>query len=599
MAPIPAIWVAASTATSNAVVVGDFYQLPPIVISGNDLPLKWLGRDVFEVAGVDGTEDPTGRRVNLLEQHRMHPQISVIPNTLVYEGRLIDAYGMDRQGEDALAKWHRSDWGHDHPVLLVDTGSVGAWVTSVSRGSRASRLNFLSATICVDLAGRLLRPDRETLAASDRPRILIACPYSPHARFLELLLHEEGLASDSQAGTAAYVQAGTAHSFQGKQADVVILDLVNDEPHFRVGMFDARRNGQVKRLMNVALTRAKRRLVVVGDFAYIQKTANKEAFLRRDFLPFLLSHYPRVDARDVVPVGLAARAARAQSKLTGGPVEADADRLVVTQERFYSVLQSDVAGARQRIVIYSAFLTQDRLGQLAPQLRAAVERGVRVYVVTKARTDRSRAELANYQRLETTLAGWGITVIHKRRMHEKLIFVDDEVIWVGSLNPLSFSNTQEIMERRRSRNVATDYAQTVLLEKLLAGYEEGRPTCPGCGKEEFASEGYRDPFYWTCEDRCYPRRAGEPPLTDGLIKCANCGGPVEFGEWGGKPMWRCRDNPRHRQRIARTHLRLPKMRELVPKRELKKLEDVLGMPGARRRRTERDEGQRTLLTFED
>jgi len=37
------------------------------------------------------------------------------------------------------------------------------------------------------------------------------------------------------------------------------------------------------------------------------------------------------------------------------------------------------------------------------------------------------------------------------------------------------------------------------------------------------------------------------------------------------------------------------MRELVPKRELKKLEDALGRPGTRRRRTERDEGQRTLF----
>jgi hypothetical protein len=336
---------------------------------------------------------------------------------------------------------------------------------------------------------------------------------------------------------------------------------------------------------------------VVGDFAYIQKQARR-AFVGRDLVPFLLSRYPRVDARAVVPVGLVTRAARAQSKLTGGSVEANADRLVVTQERFYSVLQSDIAGARQRIVIYSAFLTQDRLGQLAPQLRAAVERGVRVYVVTKARTDRkNRAERANYQSLETALAGWSITVIHKRRMHEKLVFVDDEITWVGSLNPLSFSNTQEIMERRHSRNVAGDYAQTVLLEELLAAYEKGCPSCPVCGEEEFASEGDDEPFYWTCENRCYPRSVGQPAVAEGLIVCANenCGGPVEYGEWGGKPVWRCRTNPRHRQRIARTHLRLPKMRELVPKRKLKNLEDALGSPGTARMQVEDGEGQRALF----
>lgn len=587
MAPIPAIWVAASTASDNAVVVGDFRQLPPIVISENDLPRKWLGRDIFEVAGLNGTEDPTGRRVDLLEQHRMHPQISAIPNALVYDKRLLDAPEMDRQGEPELVAWYRSEWGHDHPVLLVDTSSVGAWVTSVSRGSRASRLNFLSATICVDLAGRLLRQDRKELPNGDRRRILIACPYRPHARLLELLIREEDLARD--------VLAGTAHSFQGSEADVVILDLVNDEPHWRVAMFMPDHDDAVRRLLNVALTRARRRLIVVGDFEYIQKQA-KHAFLGRQLVPFLLSRYPRVDARDVIPVGLAARAARAQSKLTGGSVEADADRLIVTQERFYSVLQDDLAKAYQRIVIYSAFVTQARLGQLAPHLRAAVERGVRVCVVTKARTDRTRGEMANYQRLEKTLADWGITVIHKRRMHEKLIFVDDEITWVGSLNPLSFSNTQEIMERRRSRNVAADYAQTVLLEELLAGYGGGRPTCPICGNEVVASEGAEDPFYWTCvEEDCYSRGVDQPPLTDGLIVCANCGGPVEYGEWGGKPMWRCSDNPRHRQRIARTHLRLPKMRELVPKRELQRWEGPLGAKVARSRRREDRNQQQTLF----
>ena len=56
MAPIPALWIAASIADSNAIVVGDPKQLPPIVISNHDLAKKWLGRDIFEVAGFKGYE---------------------------------------------------------------------------------------------------------------------------------------------------------------------------------------------------------------------------------------------------------------------------------------------------------------------------------------------------------------------------------------------------------------------------------------------------------------------------------------------------------------------------------------------------------------
>lgn len=567
MAPIPALWVAASLSIKNAVVVGDPKQLPPIVISDKEMPQKWLGKDIFYVAGLsDGNSQPP-YLVELLEQHRMHPDISAISNHLIYDGQLKNAATTnDANSDSELFLWYRHEWGHDNPVLLVDTGPLGAWVTSVSRGTRSSRLNFLSATLCVDLAEQLLKENRSILSEGDQKRILIVCPYRPHARLLRLLIETQELSKD--------IRAGTAHSFQGSEADVVILDLVNDEPHWRVGMFIPGNDKDAKRLLNVALTRAKRRLIVVGDFNYIMKQA-KKAFIGRELIPFLCNNYPRVDDRNVVPFGLAGRAAKAQAKVIGGTIEPQADRLIVTQERFYSIFLSDLAATQNRVVIYSAFITQDRLGQLEPQIKAALERGVRVYVITKAHSDRNKSELTLYRIFEKTLAAWGVTVIHKRGMHEKLVFIDDNVLWSGSLNPLSFSNTQEIMERRCNKVVVKDFANTLLLDELVGPYIAGMPSCPICGNEIIASEGPKDPFYWTCiEDGCYSRSVDQPPLTDGIIRCANCGGMVKYGEWGGEPVWRCVDNPRHRQRIARIHLKLPKLRVLIPKRELLKLDKL-------------------------
>jgi superfamily I DNA and/or RNA helicase len=585
MAPIPAIWVAASRATENAVIVGDFRQLPPIVISKSALAEKWLGRDVFEVAGLNGMVHEGSRRVDLRDQHRMHPEISAIPNSLVYDGRLRDAAGLEQR---SMGPWYNAAWGHDAPVLLVDTGSVGAWVTSISKGGRASRLNFLSATICVDIAEQLLKVDRIAQAEGERARrVIIACPYRPHARFLELLIKEQGLDGD--------VLAGTAHSFQGSEADVVILDLVNDDPHWRVAMFTQAHDETTRRLLNVALTRAKNRLIVIGDFEYIQRQA-KRAFLGRDLVPFLLSKYPCVDAKVVVPSGLAGRAAEAQAKIVAGSVEADADRLVVTQELFYAVLRNDVGIAQRRIVIFSPFTTQDRVGQLELQLKAALERGVQVFVVTKPHSDRSKKDIPSYRTLEKTLTDWGITVMHKQGMHEKLVFVDDNILWVGSLNPLSFSNTQEIMERRFSETVVSDYAKALRLEDLVGAYGQGIPSCPICGSEVVASEGRDEPFYWTCVEKgCYSRGIDQPPLTNGAITCANCGGRVEFGEWGDEPAWRCTLNKKHHQGIAGTHLRLPKMRAIIPSRELKKLERRFNGEASGTRPKDPDVGQATLF----
>ena len=562
MAPIPALWVAASLADHNGVVVGDFKQLPPIVLSDNELAQKWLGRDVFEVAGMMSPVGAPEHFVALREQFRMHPEISAIPNVLFYDNELRDARGTDC--DSSLTCWYRHDWGFDCPVLLVDMEPVHAWVTSVPRGRRrSSRLNFLSATVCVDIAETLLRADRERLEPGERPRVLITCPYRPHAQLLEMLLREHDLTGD--------VLAGTTHSFQGSEADVVILDLVNDEPHWRVGMFNPNFDDRIRRLLNVALTRAKRRLIVLGDFKYIGKQA-KKAFLGATLLPFLQSRYRCESALDIAPAGLSARAARAQSKVFGGEIEPDADRLTVTQEHFYPMLQGDISRAESRLVIFSPFITEARLAMLEPHLRAAVERGVRVFVVTKTRDEHD----AGYRFVEEALRTWGAVVIHKKGMHEKLVFVDDRVIWSGSLNPLSFRDTQEIMTRWDSPRVFKEFATTLRLHDLLAEYGEGPPSCPICGCEVVASEGNRAPFYWRCvADHCYRRRIDQPPIAkDGIVRCLNCGGDVIYGTWGDKRVWRCVENKRHRQPIAWTDLHLPKMRALIPKRELNKLQSA-------------------------
>jgi superfamily I DNA and/or RNA helicase len=562
MAPIPALWIAASVADKNAVVVGDWKQLPPIVLSTHELSKKWLGRDIFEVARLTNNFQHSCL-IDLKEQYRMHPDISSIPNELIYQGMLKNAPCTTNLAE--LENWYRVGWEHDTPVLLVDTASVGAWVTSVARGKGSSRLNFLSATICIDIVEHILLEDRDKLKDGKPPRILVACPYRPHAKLLDLLIKESGLQHE--------VMAGTAHSFQGSEAGVVIFDLVNDEPQWRVAMFTPKYDENMKKLLNVALTRAKHRLIIVGDFEYISKKA-KKAFVGIKLLPFLLNRFPVVDSLDIVKSGLAARAAKVQTAVLGGDIEAAENRIVVTQESFFHYLRSDFTHARFRIIVYSAFITQNRIAQLEPPLRAAIERGVSIYIVTKPHCDRTKREIRQYQMLENTLTDWGAIIVHKRGMHEKLIFIDDSILWGGSLNSLSFRDTQEHMERRFSKKVFTEYAKTLRLNDLIEGYNDGTPRCPICDSIIIACEGRDEPFYWRCvnEDCNYTRSIDQPVIQGGIINCNRCGGKVEYGEWGGKPAWRCLENRRHHQKMARTHLRLPKMRALVPKRYLTKLD---------------------------
>ncbi|NTW99041.1 MAG: AAA family ATPase, partial [Geobacteraceae bacterium] len=356
MASIPALWAAALLAEKNLVIVGDFKQLPPIVLSNNDLTKKWLGRDVFEASGMKAKwvrKETPPYFVPLLEQRRMLPEIAEVAN-LFYDKQLVNAFTAPEQYRDyeSFTNWYVKDWKFDNPIVLVDTASLNAWVTSVVKNGNSSRLNFLSATVAVDIAEQLLSPNRPPRMEGVPKRVLIVAPYRAHAKLVTVLLKDFANLQDE-------VVAGTAHSFQGSEADVVIFDTVVDEPHFRVNLFMPTLDEDLKCLLNVALTRAKFRLFILGDFEYCQKQG-RNAFFGKRLIPTLLKRFPCVDARDIVPEGLAARAAKAQMTAMGGKIDPDSERIVVTQEDFYRILSSDTEAANSRIIMYSPFATTDR-----------------------------------------------------------------------------------------------------------------------------------------------------------------------------------------------------------------------------------------------
>jgi hypothetical protein len=406
----------------------------------------------------------------------------------------------------------------------------------------------------------MLRSDRQPLEDTAPPRILLVSPYRAHSRLVSLLLRDREPKKE--------ILAGTTHSFQGSEAPVVILDLVNGEPHRRAGMFDAAYNEEHQRLLNVAVTRAQRRLVVVGDFDFIARAANRHAFLRQ-FVEYLLKHFPGVNASDIGGANLAASALRLEAFKTG--TLTDADYLVVSERDYFSVLFTDLSAAQKEVVIFSPYLTTARLSALEPSLRAATARGVRVVVFTRLPDERTRTEAAEAAVIESTLGDWGVQVLHKRSMHEKVVFIDDQVVWVGSLNTLSQGASQELMIRWRNAGLAADVRKQLRLTEILDTYNHGDGSCPICGSELTPAEGQRG-AYWRCVGGDYTRNLEAVPPKDGRIVCSNCSAPVRFGNWGEGYAWRCEVNPRHHQRVFPSHLRLPKMRELVPAKAQRDLE---------------------------
>lgn len=574
-ASIPALWCASCLAEKNIVIIGDFKQLSPIVMAETDYAKKWLGIDVFMHSGMQARvgigKKPPNNFVVLDEQYRMEEEIADIANLYYKEQgvRLKSDDTLRCEERDEFYKWYA--WKRTkQSVHLIDTKNLHAWVTGVSQGKGHSRLNCFTAVLSVDLAFQLLEnklqenKNSENSELFKKPSILIVAPYKPHIAKVNQLIEFEY--KSRCLDDLGLIRAGTIHSFQGSEADVVIFDLVIDEPHWKANLFmkDKAVSSELEKMFNVAVTRAKFKLFIVGNYSYCQKRAKDNALgiLLKYLLDVKKLHLE--DAKKLFP-----QLTYAPNKMYAGNGNLSSQHIICREDNFDDYFLEDIQQCKQKLIIYSPFIAQERLSRLLPYFADAVKRGRSLTVVTKAISDRGKTELEHYKKCENELRDLGINIIHKKGMHEKLIFVDDSVVWVGSLNALSFTAmTGEIMHRQFDKKLAEEYAKVFGIEHLSEVAQNAKEQiCPICGSEMLMAESDSGGFYWTCENKDYTRQTTQQYPHDGIIRC-KCGAPQTF-IMKTQPRWVCSVNHSHYQRMREGDLKLEKMLALIPKNEQK------------------------------
>jgi superfamily I DNA and/or RNA helicase len=117
------------------------------------------------------------------------------------------------------------------------------------------------------LAGLLLSLQKERSNFPDYS-VGIISPYSQQVQVLNALIEEHPILKDFK-----NIRVKTIDGFQGREKDIIYLSLVRSNPQAEIGFL------QDLRRMNVALTRAKYKLVVVGDSATICSHPFYEAFV--------------------------------------------------------------------------------------------------------------------------------------------------------------------------------------------------------------------------------------------------------------------------------------------------------------------------------
>ncbi|MFO0585056.1 MAG: AAA domain-containing protein [Anaeromyxobacter sp.] len=225
----------------RAVLAGDHLQLPPTVLSAA-AQAGGLGTSLFERL-VEAHGDLV--KVTLAEQHRMNEKIMAFPSAALYGGAL--------RAHPAAADRHLDD----APLEVVDTSGRG-FEEETPEGSE-SKVNPGEAALVADEVRAILA---RGLAPAD---VAVIAAYDAQVQRLRDLLAaevEEGLEVD------------TVDGFQGREKEAVVVSLVRANADGEVGFLaDVRR-------MNVAITRARAKLVVVGDGATVARHPFYERFLK-------------------------------------------------------------------------------------------------------------------------------------------------------------------------------------------------------------------------------------------------------------------------------------------------------------------------------
>ena len=233
----PACWIALQR-TGRVVLAGDHCQLPPTVISQEaargGLAASLMERLIAELG--------QGICRRLTTQYRMHEAIMEFSSTEFYEGKLRADSSVEAHLLQDLPEVVPSPLTST-PLEFIDT--AGASYDEEVEPVGESRFNRQEAELVARKVQALLD------AGIPAAEIAVIAPYSAQVRLLREMLVVEGLEIDSVDG------------FQGREKEVVIISLVRSNTKGEIGFL-----GDTRR-MNVAWTRARRKLLVVGDSATI------------------------------------------------------------------------------------------------------------------------------------------------------------------------------------------------------------------------------------------------------------------------------------------------------------------------------------------
>lgn len=225
----------------QVVLVGDHCQLGPVIMC-KKAAKAGLSRSLFERLVMLGT-----RPIRLQVQYRMHPCLSEFPSNTFYEGTLQNGVTKDDRIMSIDFPWPYLE----APMMFYN--SVGQEEYSASG---TSYLNRTEADLVEKIVTRLLK-------SGVMPQLIgVVTPYEGQRAFCVNHMQRAG---NWRPELYKKIEVASVDSFQGREKDFIILSCVRSNDHQGIGFLNDPRR------LNVALTRARCGLIIIGNAKVLSK----------------------------------------------------------------------------------------------------------------------------------------------------------------------------------------------------------------------------------------------------------------------------------------------------------------------------------------
>ena len=233
----PACWIAIRKA-SRVILAGDHCQLPPTVKSIAALR-GGLGTTLMERIVKQKPETVT----LLKTQYRMNEQIMRFSSDWFYGGMI----------EAAPQVRFRGILDLDNPMTWIDTSAVAGKEEFV--GESFGRINCAEADMTLDVLQEYFTRIGKARVLEERIDVGVISPYRAQVQLLRRLIRKKEFFKPYR----GLISVNTVDGFQGQERDVIVISLVRANADGQIGFLsDLRR-------MNVAITRARMKLMIMGD----------------------------------------------------------------------------------------------------------------------------------------------------------------------------------------------------------------------------------------------------------------------------------------------------------------------------------------------